>query len=272
NWRARSLAEVKQPLLPPKPAEKSTKYGLAALKGELEKLAQSRNGTRNDQLNRSAFNLGQLIAIGHLIEADVINALRECGFRVGLNEAETETTIRSGLTEGKKKPRKQQGVRHDEVLNKALEKLSPYEWSKLESQTQRAYYVITVDKVLRALRAIGCGLCKHNEAIYEFNGQHWKELDRDLLMDFLAMAAEKLDVPLLTAKDFSFREKLFKQFLAMAYLPKPKRSEGVTLINLSNGTFEVTATNQTLREFRHDDFLTYQLPFAYDPNARCLKW
>ncbi|MDQ3819665.1 MAG: DUF5906 domain-containing protein, partial [Acidobacteriota bacterium] len=44
------------------------------------------------------------------------------------------------------------------------------------------------------------------------------------------------------------------------------------LINLRNGTFEITPTGGHLREPRREDFLTYQLPFDYDPNASATLW
>jgi hypothetical protein len=33
---------------------------------------------------------------------------------------------------------------------------------------------------------------------------------------------------------------MLKQFMSSAYLPRPERKNGVTLINLANGTFEIT--------------------------------
>jgi len=36
-----------------------------------------------------------------------------------------------------------------------------------------------------------------------------------------------------------------------------------------NGTYEITPEGGKLREFHPDDFLTYQLPFAYKPKATC---
>ena len=52
-------------------------------------------------------------------------------------------------------------------------------------------------------------------------------------------------------------------------MPTPERMAGITLINLQNGTFEISENGQTLREQRREDFLKYQLPFEYDPSARC---
>ncbi|NOR71223.1 MAG: hypothetical protein GQ532_16255, partial [Methylomarinum sp.] len=39
----------------------------------------------------------------------------------------------------------------------------------------------------------------------------------------------------------------------------------LVVINLLNGTFEISAERQELREFSRDDFMTYQLPFSYNP-------
>lgn len=50
------------------------------------------------------------------------------------------------------------------------------------------------------------------------------------------------------------------------FIPKEK-TDGQTLINLHNGTFEITAEYQMLREYRAEDFLRYCLDFDYDPQA-----
>lgn len=50
-------------------------------------------------------------------------------------------------------------------------------------------------------------------------------------------------------------------------MPAPERNTGTTLINLLNGTFEVSAKSQHLRLPSANDFITYQLPFPYSPEA-----
>lgn len=84
---------------------------------------------------------------------------------------------------------------------------------------------------------------------------------------FLGNAAEAMGVNKLSARHFSFRDHLYKQFIALATLPKPEQQKDVILINLKNGTFEVTPDGIKLNPFRHEDFMTYQLPFEYDPEA-----
>ena len=81
------------------------RYAEAALRDEIRKLANSLEGGRNDQLNKSAFALGQFIPAGHLDEAEVIRELSEAAVYAGLSHDEIEKTIRSGLEAGAKHPR-----------------------------------------------------------------------------------------------------------------------------------------------------------------------
>jgi putative DNA primase/helicase len=70
------------------------------------------------------------------------------------------------------------------------------------------------------------------------------------------------------ARLYSFREQLYKQFLSVANLPKPEQLNEVVFINLRNGTFEISPNRQELRAPLRTDFITYQLPFDYDPKAK----
>lgn len=94
---------VKNPPLPSK--DRIASYCQAALKLELRALAESPVGQRNFTLNKSAYNLGQLIAVGGLDQGTVEQNLTETARTVGLKEHEIPTTIRSGITAGLLKPR-----------------------------------------------------------------------------------------------------------------------------------------------------------------------
>jgi hypothetical protein len=91
-------------VLPP-PAARRTGYGPAALDREAKHVATVKAGGRNDALNRAAFSLGQLVATGHLTEAEVTAALADAARRAGLNETEAARTIASGLDAGVSHPR-----------------------------------------------------------------------------------------------------------------------------------------------------------------------
>jgi hypothetical protein len=81
-------------------------YGLAALQDEIDVLTRAPEGSRNDQLNRSAFALGQLIAGGELAEAPARATLEQTGQDIGLEPCEVRATIESGLAAGKLEPRR----------------------------------------------------------------------------------------------------------------------------------------------------------------------
>lgn len=78
----------------------STRYGWSALWREVERVASAPVGSRNDVLNRAAFNLGQLVAAGHLGTESVGRELSHAARRCGLPCAEARATIRSGLGAG----------------------------------------------------------------------------------------------------------------------------------------------------------------------------
>ena len=80
-------------------------YGAAALRNEIDALVRARDGDRNNQLNRSSFALGQLVAGGELERAKVETALLAAALRIGLDERQAAATLRSGLDAGALEPR-----------------------------------------------------------------------------------------------------------------------------------------------------------------------
>jgi len=81
-------------------------YGQAALAKELDLLRGTGPGSRNDQLNRSAFSLGQLVADYGLNTNEVENSLYHVACSIGLDKAAEggpagiSATIKSGMTAG----------------------------------------------------------------------------------------------------------------------------------------------------------------------------
>lgn len=82
-----------------------TAYGLAALSKEATAVATAPEGTRNDQLNRSAFSLGQLVAAGALDAQTVTDSLTHAARTAGLGDTEIASTLRSGGLAGAAQPR-----------------------------------------------------------------------------------------------------------------------------------------------------------------------
>lgn len=90
---------------PGMPPHRRGRYSLAALEGEYEAVLAAPEGTRNDTLNRAAFNTGTLIGARVLDAADAAVHLYEAAIAVGLPHHEAVATIRSGLAAGVARPR-----------------------------------------------------------------------------------------------------------------------------------------------------------------------
>jgi len=100
------LAQKKAVPLAPGGQLPTDRYGQAALERELGRLIMAPVGERNHQLNKTAHALGQLIAAGTLDRGLVVSRLVETAQRIGLDEAEAERTIVSGLRAGMASPRR----------------------------------------------------------------------------------------------------------------------------------------------------------------------
>jgi putative DNA primase/helicase len=129
------------------------------------------------------------------------------------------------------------------------------------------YLVLAIESIIKFAKENKWDLCKNQDFIYIYNGAYWKHIDKGDFQCFLGKAAEKMGVPKFKAKVFHFNEKLMKQFLHAAHLPTPEPNKDNVLINLLNGTFEITPDGTKLRPFNRKDFITYQLPFEYNPTA-----
>ena len=129
------------------------------------------------------------------------------------------------------------------------------------------YIIITIEKLIEIANQNLWDLCKNNDFIYLYNGAYWDNIEKPELEKFLGEVAEHFGVNKFKAKFFPFRDKLFRQFMSTTYLPTPTQNNNTVLINVQNGTFEITPKETILKPFSASDFLTYQLPFSYNPNA-----
>lgn len=143
---------------------------------------------------------------------------------------------------------------------------------KAKKLTKPDYIVIVIDKTLELAKKDDWSLCKHNGKIYLFNGAFWQVVEKSKFLNFLGKVAEKLGVEKNTARYHQFKDELYRQFLSTAYLEVLKNDNMPTLVNLLNGTFEISLESQTLRKFQESDFLTYQLPFINNPDATAPLW
>jgi len=85
------------------------KYVAEAVEAECERVATAGKGQRNHALNSAAFNLGTLVGAGVLDQHDAASRLEAAAAMSDLTKddgtAAVDSTIRSGLESGKRKPR-----------------------------------------------------------------------------------------------------------------------------------------------------------------------
>ncbi|MCH4821760.1 phage/plasmid primase, P4 family [Gramella lutea] len=131
---------------------------------------------------------------------------------------------------------------------------------------RKHYIVLSIQLLKRKLIELNLGLLQKDGLVYLYNGEFWQGIKNHECANLLGKAALKMGVEYIEAKFFKFKEDLLKQFLSESHFEYGLKKD-CTLINFKNGTFEITKDHQYLREFRKEDFLTYQLPFEYDENA-----
>lgn len=167
----------------------------------------------------------------------------------------------------------------ENILNEMLKYIKPVnfrEYCKLENdkdKLQKKHYLVAcIELLLKTVNDNGFSLCRKSEFIYLYNSEYWENVSDEVFKDFLGDVALKMSVDKFDAKHHLFKDELYKQFIADAELKEIKPTNGTTLINLNNGTFEITPKKQFLRPFKKSDFLTYQLPFAYDSEAKATQF
>ena len=166
---------------------------------------------------------------------------------------------------------------HEQVINNLLEQVTKVDYRALAELDpddedvklkKEHYLVITVEQVLALATRNKWGICCRDAFFYTFNGAFWKVIEKDELKALLRKAAERMGVEKFKARYVGFSKDLFEQFTETAYLPAPAVDRGIVRINLTNGTYEIGTQSQHLRPPDAADFLTHQLPFAYDPDAK----
>jgi len=167
-------------------------------------------------------------------------------------------------------------LNHSRILNELVLQFENLDFESLANPKQienfklnnKHFLVLAVENVLAIAEKNRWGLCRNNDFIYLYNGTFWSELERETFQKFLGEAAENMGIAKFDARYFLFREQLFKQFLASAYLPTPEVNDKKVQINLKNGTFEISINGNQIKPFDRSDFLTYQLPFEYNPTSK----
>ena len=133
--------------------------------------------------------------------------------------------------------------------------------------TKLDYKIHTIERLQAMAQNSDWALSKLEGEVYLYNSEFWTKVGKEEFYHRIGEFAVALGVPVSWAKDARFRDDLLAQFMSSFYLETSGVDPDSVLINLQNGTLELTPYSQTLRGFRRDDFLRYKLDYDYDPEA-----
>lgn len=262
---------------------RTRRYAEAALRDEVLTLAGSPAGNRNDQLNRSAFALGQFVAAKVLSEDEVISELSRAAENTGLDSDEIRKTIMSGLESGNKHPRLiPEKARPDSTGPKegaaAGLKISDHEFATDGGNAQR----------LIRLHKNSIKYCHTFKKWMFWDGHRWKidgdgsayRFCDDVIREIYSEAAGSMD-----SKDrqewakFAIRSDSGRGYRDMLFLASFNKAIAITsdlldvnpwLLNTKNLTIDLKTFDA--REPSREDLITKSIGARYDPTAKCSLW
>ncbi|NQU32619.1 MAG: DNA primase [Bacteroidetes bacterium] len=169
---------------------------------------------------------------------------------------------------------KQVNKKQQEVIFIILSRVVPFNFNSYldksddQGTLKREKIVIVVDNVCEIAKDAGYDLCRYNNNAFIYNGEYWVQIEDTTLSSFLGEASKNMGVDTIESRHHEFRDSLMKQFRSVASRTKNVKNREEVKINLLNGTLLLGKDGAEMKPFSANDFLTYQLPFAYDKDAK----
>lgn len=134
---------------------------------------------------------------------------------------------------------------------------------------QKHYKVSIIDQLLQVAHTNDWHLVRDSGMSYIYTGCMWLSLNKDELKNLLKEVAVRQGYPEIESRDSKFINSLYDQALQDGFFAD-KHFEKQSMINLNNCTLVLNSEGVTVKAFDYRDFLTHQLPFNYEPQARNL--
>ncbi|MFA6135238.1 MAG: phage/plasmid primase, P4 family [Phycisphaerae bacterium] len=252
------------------------RYATMALRLELNALYQAQEGTRNDTLNRSAFNLGTLIGGGFLDRTDVEQALLEAAIAVGLGQHEAEATIRSGIESGIKHPRqvqtREQAANQVEPQPQAIPTLPPGQFKlDLYGNADRFMHLFGPDVHWCEERGkwfVWEGRCWKTDAIREVS--HLAEVAMRALVREAAGDEDAMKWATRCNKDAKPAREMLEVVKHRSAIALSALDKQPWLLGVDNGVVDLRTGELLPHDRQH--LITTLSPASYDPDAPCPRW
>jgi len=268
-------------------------YLTTAFNEEISILHSAAEGTRNHQLNESAFNLGQLVGAGVLTRHNVEGELLDTALAIGLNEKEARATIASGLNDGMAQPRqiivnkapapngnghvKQNGKAPSKPVDKPVEKIDR------EGFTDMGNAKRLVKRWGDRIRYVGAF-----KKWFVWDGTRWQQDEtgaimraaKDTVLHMYRVAPQIADGDKRQRwLKFAMNSESRNRLENMIHLAQTERKIVVKaekldanqwLLNCRNATVDLSIGK--VREQAPADMITKRIEVSYDPKARCHTW
>lgn len=262
---------------------RTRRYAEAALESEVKELESSPTGNRNEQLNKSAFALGQFVAAGVLSEAEVVRALSKAAMYAGLEMEEIRATITSGLEAGAKHPREIPESTRPVSGNDHISRRAAEESGIPEQPTDGG-------NALRLIRLHKNNI-KHCHTFKKWmiwDGHRWKVDNNgsayrfcdDVIRDIYSEVGNCAD-----SKDrqewakFAIRSDSGRGYRDMLFLASFNKAIAITSDLLDTNPWLLNTQNLTIdlktfeaREPQREDLITKTVGTEYDITAKCPIW
>ena len=107
--------------------------------------------------------------------------------------------------------------------------------------------------------------------LYIYNKEYWIQVSEGLIKEFLHKVATKMGIPTGYSSCVKFIKSVYEQLIESGFFEKMV-VRNITYLNLRNGTLKICSKGIELVSFDPKHFLTYQLDFEYDLNAKNELW
>lgn len=245
-------------------------YAQTALNGECIAVETAPQGERNNQLNRSAFSLGQLVGGGELTESEVVSNLEQSAQTAGLTLSEAQQAISSGLSAGKLQPRTappaefstggHAKIRHDPNAS------TPAGTTKKKPNARGMGFTDYRDMYLDHLAETGTRIAhlEKNNSWWVYSGGVYKQILEATMRRWVDTALP----------DYDLGENILATVLAkLARVDNIHRDTDQLAsheLNTANGILNLNTLELT--EHSPDFFSTVQTAANWNPEARAPKW
>jgi len=148
-------------------------------------------------------------------------------------------------------------------LNDPLYKYTTKKRIDLQKVPKSLYSVAIMKELQAIIEKYGWDFAQQDGMLYLYTGKYWVKVKDDDVRAFLGQVTIKMGYySPAEAMSKNFSDLLFKQFQHSSYFSPVTSDKNKVLINLENGTYEITAEGAILRKHCKEDFLTYCLPFS----------